>query len=28
MVKMVSMKSSVTLVRVPDLHPMVILKGD
>jgi hypothetical protein len=28
MVKMVSMKSSATLERVPDLHPVVILKGD
>jgi hypothetical protein len=28
MVKMVSMEASVTLERVPDLHPVVILNGD
>jgi hypothetical protein len=28
MVKMVSMKPSVTLERVPDLHPVVILYSD
>jgi hypothetical protein len=28
MVKMVSMKSSITMEKAPDLHPAVILKGD
>jgi hypothetical protein len=28
MVKMVPMEASVTLDRVPDLHPVVILNGD